>query len=74
MFLKVIGFFMDMDKQRQEMSLIGRILSLEALLALMGLVDLVYGVINAELLNIFIGAVILGLLALLMYRRKITRN
>jgi len=65
---------MDMDKQRQEVSLIGRILSLEVLLALMGFVDLVYGVINAELLNIVIGIVILSFLGLLMYRRKTTRN
>ena len=65
---------MDSNKQRQEVSLIGRILSLEALLALMGLVDLVYGVINAELLNILIGAAILSCLALLMHRRKTTGN
>lgn len=65
---------MDSNKQRQEVSLIGRILSLEALLALMGLVDLVYGVINAEFLNIIIGVVILGGLALLMYRRRTTRS
>ncbi len=63
-----------MDKQRQEISLIGRLLSLEVLLALMGLVDLVYGLINSELLNIVIGVVILSCLALLMYRRKINRK
>jgi len=65
---------MDMDKQRQEISLIGRLLSLEVLLALMGLVDLVYGLINSELLNIVVGVVILSCLALLMYRRKINRK
>ncbi len=65
---------MDMEKQRQEISLIGRMLSLEALLALMGLVDLVYGLINSELINILIGVVILCCLALLMYRRKSNRD
>jgi len=65
---------MDMEKQRQEISLIGRMLSLEALLALMGLANLVYGLIHSELLNILIGVVILSCLALLMYRRKTNRN
>lgn len=61
---------MDANKQREEVSLIGRILSLEALLLLMALVSLIYGVINAEVLNIVIGAGIILLILFLMHRKK----
>lgn len=62
---------MDNDKQRQEVSLIGRILSMEALLMLMGTISLVYGIIQGELMNIFWGVVIIpGVLILIRVRRK----
>lgn len=57
---------MDMDKQRQEVSLIGRILSMEALLLLMGLASLVYGLINGKLTNILLGVAIIPAVLLMM--------
>ena len=61
---------MDNGKQRQEVSLIGRILSIEALLMLMGVVSLVYGIINGVEVNIFFGVVIIPGVFLLMKVRK----
>lgn len=61
---------MDENKQREEVSLIGRILSLEALLLVMGAASLVYGIINAELVNIAIGAGVVLLILILMHRRR----
>ncbi|BDV44062.1 hypothetical protein GURASL_29850 [Geotalea uraniireducens] len=54
------------DKEKQEISLIGRLLSLEALIVVMGIISLGYGIYNRALVNIFwgvlilIGAVVLG--------------
>ena len=61
---------MDENKQRQEVSLIGRILSLEFLLLLMGSSSLVYGIIKAEIINISIGLVLVVVILSLMIRRK----
>jgi hypothetical protein len=62
---------MDLDKQRQEVSLIGRILSMEALLLLMGLASLLYGISTARLTNILLGVVIIpGVLLMMKVRRK----
>jgi hypothetical protein len=62
---------MDQDKLRQEVSLIGKILSLEALLLLMGLASLLYGIANARLMNIILGAALIpGVLLLFRVRRK----
>ena len=44
---------MDKDKQRQEVSLIGRILSMEALILVMGCLSLVYGFSEGKEINIF---------------------
>lgn len=61
----------DDAKERQETSLIGRILSLEAALLLMGAVSLVYGLINGAAINIFWGVVIIpGVFLLHKVRRK----
>lgn len=61
----------DLSKQRQEVSLIGRILSLEALLMLMGVASLIYGITNGATINIFWGIVIIpGVFALMKVRRK----
>jgi len=62
---------MDLDKRRQEVSLIGRILSMEALLLLMGTASLLYGISTARLTNILLGVVIIpGILLLMKVRRK----
>lgn len=62
---------MDTNKQLQESSLIGRILSMEALLLLMGVVSLIYGFVNNEVMNIFFGVVIIpGVFLLLKVRKK----
>ena len=47
------------NKENQEISVVGRLISLEALLFLMGVVSLVYGLVAGLLLNIVIGALIL---------------
>ncbi len=62
---------MDNDKQRQEVSLIGRILSIEMLLLLMGVASLIYGIVNGATMNIFWGIVIIpGVFILLKVRKK----
>jgi uncharacterized membrane protein HdeD (DUF308 family) len=62
---------MDNEKQRQEASLIGRILSMEALLLLMGVVCLVYGIVNGDEMSIFFGIVIIpGVFILAKVRKK----
>lgn len=61
----------DKDKERQESSLIGRILSLEALLMVMGVASLVYGIVNSLPMNIFWGVVIIpGVVILYKVRKK----
>lgn len=61
---------MDKDKQRQEVSLIGRILSMEALLLLMGIVSLYYGITHGVTMSIFWGVVIIPGVFILMKVRK----
>jgi len=62
---------MDQDKQRQEISLIGRILSIEMLLLVMGVASLIYGIVNGQTMNIFWGVVIIpGVFILLKVRKK----
>ena len=53
------------NKENQEISVIGRLISLEALVFLMGMVSLVYGLVTARLWNIVIGALILVVAVLL---------
>lgn len=61
----------DSTKQRQEASLVGRILSMEALLLLMGIASLVYGIINGLMINVFWGCVIIpGVFILSKVRKK----
>ena len=61
----------DNDKQRQEVSLIGRILSMEALLLLMGVASLIYGLVNGAAMNIFWGVVFIpGVFILMKVRKK----
>ena len=49
----------DGQKEIQKASLIGRILSMEAFLLLMGVASLVYGIANDATMNIFWGLVII---------------
>ncbi|MSN25451.1 MAG: hypothetical protein GJV46_06215 [Geobacter sp.] len=61
----------DPNKEIQESSLIGRILSMEALLLLMGIASLAYGIINGATMNIFWGIVIIpGVFLLHKIRKK----
>ena len=48
------------NKENQELSVLGRLVSLEALLFVMGVVSLVYGLLAARLLNTVIGGLILA--------------
>jgi hypothetical protein len=63
---------MDRDKQKQEISLIGRLFSLEALLVLMGLLSLVSGILTRDLLRFSFGIIILGgaTLAIVLRRKR----
>ena len=63
---------MDKDKQRQEVSLIGRLLSMEAFLLLMGVASIYYGITTAQdpTMNIFWGLVIIPGVFILMKVRK----
>jgi Flp pilus assembly protein TadB len=66
---------MDSNKQLQEASLIGRFLSMEALLMLMGVASLLYGIINSSLPHICWGLVIIpGILLLVKVRRDRRRK
>lgn len=49
----------DAQKEIQEASLIGRILSMEAFLLVMGVASLAYGIVNDMTMNIFWGCVII---------------
>lgn len=62
---------MDRDKQKQEISLIGRLFSLEVLLVIMGFLSLVSGIITRDLLRLSLGIIILGgTLLAIVFRRK----
>ncbi|WP_298273578.1 hypothetical protein [Geobacter sp.] len=59
------------EKEKQEISIIGRLLSMEALLVLMGIVSLVYGIMGSQIMNVFWGVVILvGAVVLSFVRKK----
>lgn len=61
----------DDQKELQEASLLGRLLSLEAVLMLMGVASLVYGLINGEHSSTFFGLVIIpGVFLLHKVKRK----
>jgi hypothetical protein len=62
---------MDKDKEREEISLIGRIFSLEVLLIVMGLLSLISGIIRMERTQIILGgAVIVASMLILIVRKK----
>jgi hypothetical protein len=59
------------SKERQEVSLIGRLMSMEVLIFLMGCLSLVFGIIERKSISIFWGVLILcGFFVLRMVRRK----
>ncbi|MDO9069159.1 MAG: hypothetical protein Q7W05_11965 [Deltaproteobacteria bacterium] len=61
----------DTNKEVQEASLIGRILSIEALLLVMGIASLAYGIINGVMISIFWGVIIVpGVIILHKVRKK----
>ena len=62
---------MNKDKENQEISVLGRLLSMEALIFVMGLVSLGYGIVNGTSINIFFGVFILsGAVVLYFVKRK----
>ena len=66
---------MDREKEKQEISLIGRIYSLEVLLIVMGVLSLLSGIIRMQRTQIFWGVVVIGgSLLLLFVRRKMRRE
>jgi len=66
---------MDRDKEKQEISLIGRLFSLEALLILMGFLTLLSGIIYMQWVRVILGLVILsGCILLLFMRKKIPKK
>jgi hypothetical protein len=61
----------DGQKEIQKASLIGRILSMETFLMLMGIASLAYGIINDMTMNIFWGCVIIpGVIILHQVRKR----
>ena len=62
---------MTKEKEQQEISLVGRIICLEALILVMGVISLVYGMVNGTAINIFWGVIILcGAVVLYFVRKK----
>jgi len=61
---------MGSNKEKQEISIIGRLFSLEALLILMGLLSLISGIVGRQLMPIFWGVMILGGSVALHFVRK----
>ena len=59
-----------MDKERQEISIIGRLFSLEALILLMGLFSLVSGIYTGEAIQLFWGGLIMAGAVVLHFVRK----
>jgi Zn-dependent protease with chaperone function len=59
-----------MDKEKQEISVIGRLFSIEALLVIMGLVCLVSGIMTGESIQLFWGAMIIGGSVILFFVKK----
>jgi len=60
------------NKEKQEISVIGRLLSLEALVFLMGVASLFYGIVAGNLWQAVLGAgiIVLVVLVLLNLRRR----
>jgi len=63
---------MDNDKEKQEISLIGRIFSLEVLLIVMGILSLISGIVYRNGMQMFWGVVVIfgGVLLLILFRKR----
>ena len=63
---------MDNDKEKQEISLIGRIFSLEVLLIVMGILSLISGILYRNGMQMFWGVVVIfgGVLLLILFRKR----
>jgi hypothetical protein len=61
---------MDKDKEKQEITVIGRLLSLEALLIIMGVLSLISGIAGNKPVRLLFGAIILGGLILFIFLRR----
>ncbi len=62
---------MDKDKEKQEISVLGRLFSLEALLIVMGLLSLISGIIVDDPTRILLGVMIIGgFLLFFLYRKR----
>lgn len=61
---------MDSDKEKQEISLIGRIFSLEVMLIVMGIFSLASGIHYGKGMQIFLGLAIIAGTILLLFLRK----
>ena len=61
---------MDKDKGKQEISVIGRLFSIEALLIVMGLACLVSGTATGEPMQLFWGTMIIGGSVVLYFVKK----
>lgn len=62
------------DKEHQEISVVGRLWSLEALVLLMGLVSFVYGLFTMKGWHIGFGAAAVAAAGAIAYRCRRTRN
>ncbi len=66
---------MDKDKEKQEISVLGRLFSLEALLIVMGLLSLISGFIVNDPTRILLGMMIIGgFLLFFLYRKRTSRK
>jgi hypothetical protein len=67
---------MEHDKEKEEISLIGRIFSLEALLIVMGFLSLAAGIFNRSGTQIFLGMAVLtgGVLLLAVIRKRYAKK
>jgi len=54
------------NKEHQEICVVGRLFSLEALLFLMGLVSFIYGLATGQWENVIIGVLILAVMVILV--------
>lgn len=62
---------MDKDKEKQEISIIGRLLSMQTLLLVMGIFSLVSGIVTGEVIQLFWGVMIIcGSVVLYFVRKK----
>jgi hypothetical protein len=54
------------NKEHQEIAVVGRLFSLEALLFLMGLVSFIYGLATSQWENMIIGLLLLAVMVILV--------